>query len=151
MARARRNYKVIRALAYKAWREGEHDLEKLANSFHLGVRTLEKWRREDDWQGAEVTIVELQAKAERLILEAECVALEDYINDPENKEKQSLINLIKHHKEQFAPSKELNQYVIKFMQGVVDFAIENGLEVLREQFQEHGREIADHLRVSNNG
>ena len=114
-------------------------------------RTLEKWRREDDWQGAEVTIVELQAKAERLILEAECVALEDYINDPENKEKQSLINLIKHHKEQFAPSKELNQYVIKFMQGVVDFAIENGLEVLREQFQEHGREIADHLRVSNNG
>ncbi len=151
MPRAKRNYRVIRALAHKAWREGEHDLEKLADSFNLGVRTIEKWKREDDWQSTEVSIVELHARVERLILEAECVALEDYIKDPENKEKQSLVNMIKHHKEQFAPSKELNQYVIKFMQGVVDFAIENGLEGLREQFQEHGREIADFLRVSNNG
>ncbi len=151
MPREKRDYKVIKALAKDSWRSGERDLQRLATAFDVGIRTIEKWRRDDKWQEAEVSVVELKAKAEKLILEAEIAALEDYIENPKDKEKQSLANMIKNHKEQFAPTKDLNSYIIKFISQVMEFAIENGLDTLRKELQENGRELAEFLRKSNNG
>jgi len=151
MPRAKRNYKLIRTLACQNWIEGEEDLQKLADTYNVGVRTIEKWKREDGWQNREVTLVELRAKVEQLLLEASIKALEDYVANPTNQEKQSLVLLMKQFQKELSPAKELNAYIIKFLEQVIDFCIEKGFDELREQMQEHGHELCEYLRTRNNG
>jgi uncharacterized protein (DUF2164 family) len=151
MPKAKRDYKLIREQAKNAWLNGEKNLENLAKLYHVGLRTLEKYKREDKWADLELSDVHLDQKLERVMKEASIKAFEDYITNPADKEKQSLTNLIKHLEKKLNPTKELNDYILKFLDQLIDYLYEQGMDDVAQAVQANIHDIAEHLRVKNNG
>ncbi len=151
MPREKRNYKLIREQAHNMWSDGEKDLSVIASMYRVSPRTIEKWRREDNWVDAEVTEAELKKRLDKSMIQASIKAFEDYSDNPTDKEKQSLVFLIKHFQKQLDPVKELNNYILLFCEQVVDYFVKEGMDQERELFQANLRDIAEYLRVRNNG
>jgi hypothetical protein len=151
MPREKRNYKLIKEQAHSMWRDGEKDLSVIASMYRVSPRTIEKWRREDNWVDAEVTEAQLKQKLDKVMMEASIKAFEDYTENPTDKEKQSLVFLIKHFQKQLSPAKELNNYILMFCEQVVDYFIQQGMDQERELFQANLHGLAEYLRTRNNG
>ena len=47
------------------------------------------------------------------------------------------------------PSKELNDYIVRFLDQATDFMIEKGYETLLKQFQGIVMDLAEYLRTRN--
>jgi hypothetical protein len=60
-----------------------------------------------------------------------------------------LVSLIKQNQKDSEPSKELNDYIVRFLDQVTDFMIEKGHETLLKQFNGIVIDLAEYLRVRN--
>ena len=82
-------------------------------------------------------------------LKALIQALREYAKNPADTALQSLVSLIKQNQKDSEPSKELNDYIVRFLDQVTDFMIEKGHETLLKQFNGIVIDLAEYLRVRN--
>jgi uncharacterized protein YeeX (DUF496 family) len=76
-------------------------------------------------------------------------ALREYAKNPADTAIQSLVSMMKQDQKDRQPSKELNDYIVKFLDQVTDFMIEKGHETLLKQFQAILHDLAEYLRLRN--
>jgi hypothetical protein len=75
--------------------------------------------------------------------------LREYAKFPADTALQSLVNLIKQDQKDSEPAKELNDYIVRFMDQSTDFMIEKGYETLLKQYQAIVLDLAEYLRQRN--
>jgi len=146
-----KDYREKKAACYEKYRQGETDEKKLSVIFGVSALTVKKWITSGNWKQEADEIAELERKINENMMKALNAGLEQYTKDPQNSSLQSLVQLIKDYIKRTQPTKELNEYIIKFLEQSVDYFIGKGLEDLRVMFQEQLVELADYLRVKNNG
>jgi len=146
-----RKYEIKREAALEKYKEGLTDPEKLSVLFDVRPSTVETWIWKYGWKELAKEVIDLEKTIERNMLIALNKGLEAYIENPADTSLQSLVALLKEQMNKNKPSRELNEYIVKFLGQTVDFFIGKGLEDMRQSFQENLIELAEYLRVKNNG
>ena len=133
----------------EAYLNGKTDPYELAMIFGVSDITVRKWIKGGKWD--ELFKEENQLDHEIAIARKKALiqALREYAKNPADTAIQSLISMMKQDQKDRQPSKELNDYIVKFLDQVTDFMIEKGHETLLKQFQSILHDLADYLRVRN--
>jgi len=117
--------------------------------FGVSDITVRKWIKGGKWD--ELFKEENQLDHEIAIARKKALiqALREYAKNPADTAIQSLVSMMKQDQKDRQPSKELNDYIVKFLDQVTDFMIEKGHETLLKQFQSILHDLAEYLRVRN--
>ena len=117
--------------------------------FGVSYITVRKWIKSGKW--AELFKEERKLDHEISLARKKALiqALREYAKNPADTALQSLVSLIKQNQKDSEPSKELNDYVVRFLDQVTDFMIEKGHETLLKQFNGIVIDLAEYLRVRN--
>jgi transcription elongation factor GreA-like protein len=144
-----REFKIKRESCRDAYLNGKHDLEELGIALGVSEITIRKWIKAGRWD-------ELYREEHRLDYEIKVArkkaliqALREYAQNPADTALQSLVSLIKHDQREHEPAKELNEYIIRFLDQTTDYMVEKGHESLLKNFQEILLDLAEYLRLKN--
>lgn len=144
-----KEYRIKKDRAFEAYIAGMTSPTELADYVGCSVKTVYNWIGQGKWNRIEVE----QRKLERDIVAARkaalLAALREYAKDPKNTALQSLVGMLKAEIKREQPSKELRDYIVKFLDQVTDFYIERGLEVPLKMFQGSLIDLAEYLRQRN--
>jgi hypothetical protein len=142
-------FRIKRDNCRDAYLNGKTDPTELAVIFGVSVITVRKWIKSGKW--AELFKEERKLDHEISLARKKALiqALREYAKNPADTALQSLVSLIKQNQKDSEPSKELNDYIVKFLDQVTDFMIEKGHETLLKQFQSILHDLAEYLRVRN--
>lgn len=140
---------MIKRECKELYLKGERKPEVLMAKSGKSMATIYRWLSQ--WDKLYSNEQKLDEKIKFSMKKALCKGLESYSDDPGNKGLQSLVSLLKQHMQLQEPSKELNQYILKFMDQVITYFIEINDEEMRERFQEHVVDLSEYLRRKNNG
>ena len=146
------NSKIFREkkeLAFEAYLGGKTDPSELAELVGCSPVTVRKWIAAGKWDKLESEERKLLRDISIQQKKAYLVALKEYTKDPQNTALQSLVSFIKQQQNKEVPSRELNDYIVKFLDQVVDYMTNNNLTTLLKQFQANLLDIAEYLRVIN--
>ena len=144
-----REFRIKRDNCKEAYLNGKTDPLELAVIFGVSDITVRKWVKSGKWD--ELFKEENQLDHEIVIARKKALiqALREYAKNPADTAIQSLVSMMKQDQKDRQPSKELNDYIVKFLDQVTDFMIEKGHETLLKQFQSILHDLADYLRVRN--
>ena len=144
-----REFRIKRDNCKEAYLNGKTDPLELAVIFGVSDITVRKWVKSGKWD--ELFKEERQLDHEISIARKKALiqALREYAKNPADTAIQSLVSMMKQDQKDRQPSKELNDYIVKFLDQVTDFMIEKGHETLLKQFQSILHDLADYLRVRN--
>ena len=142
-------FRIKRDNCKEAYLNGKTDPTELAVIFGVSDITVRKWVKSGKWD--ELFKEERQLDHEISIARKKALiqALREYAKNPADTAIQSLVSMMKQDQKDRQPSKELNDYIVKFLDQVTDFMIEKGHETLLKQFQSILHDLADYLRVRN--
>jgi len=133
------------------YRSGQTDVDYLAGIYGVSSQTIYRWAKEGNWKTDIAELVDIEKDIQKNMLEALNAGLKQYKDDPGNKSLQSLVVLIKDYLKKSQPTKELNTYILLFLEQTVDYFISKNNEDLKIAFQENVVELAEFLRMKNNG
>jgi uncharacterized protein YeeX (DUF496 family) len=144
-----REFRIKRDNCKEAYLNGKTDPTELAVIFGVSDITVRKWVKSGKWD--ELFKEENQLDHEIAIARKKALiqALREYAKNPADTAIQSLVSMMKQDQKDRQPSKELNDYIVKFLDQVTDFMIEKGYETLLKQFQGIVLDLAEYLRVRN--
>ncbi len=144
-----REFRIKRDNCKEAYLNGKTDPTELAMIFGVSDITVRKWIKGGKWD--ELFKEENQLDHEIAIARKKALiqALREYAKNPADTAIQSLVSMMKQDQKDRQPSKELNDYIVKFLDQVTDFMIEKGHETLLKQFQSILHDLAEYLRVRN--
>ncbi|MDD4223465.1 MAG: hypothetical protein PHD87_02635 [Candidatus Cloacimonetes bacterium] len=144
-----REFRIKRDNCKEAYLNGKTDPYELAMIFGVSDITVRKWIKSGKWD--ELFKEENQLDHEIAIARKKALiqALREYAKNPADTAIQSLVSMMKQDQKDRQPSKELNDYIVKFLDQVTDFMIEKGHETLLKQFQSILHDLAEYLRVRN--
>jgi len=144
-----REFRIKRDNCKEAYLNGKTDPTELAVIFGVSDITVRKWVKNGKWD--ELFKEENQLDHEIAIARKKALiqALREYAKNPADTAIQSLVSMMKQDQKDRQPSKELNDYIVKFLDQVTDFMIEKGHETLLKQFQSILHDLAEYLRVRN--
>ncbi len=128
---------------------GNTDSANLAAIFNVSERTILRWIASYGWATEKSEEQQLEAEIDKAVKKALLEALRNYKDNPGEVALQSLTSLLKQYMQKNKPAKELNEYILLFVEQVVDYALDNDLESLREIWQENLVKIAEYLRAKN--
>ena len=142
-------FRIKRDNCKEAYLNGKTDPTELAVIFGVSDITVRKWVKNGKWD--ELFKEENQLDHEIAIARKKALiqALREYAKNPADTAIQSLVSMMKQDQKDRQPSKELNDYIVKFLDQVTDFMIEKGHETLLKQFQSILHDLAEYLRVRN--
>jgi len=142
-------FRIKRDNCKEAYLNGKTDPYELAMIFGVSDITVRKWIKSGKWD--ELFKEENQLDHEIAIARKKALiqALREYAKNPADTAIQSLVSMMKQDQKDRQPSKELNDYIVKFLDQVTDFMIEKGHETLLKQFQSILHDLAEYLRVRN--
>ena len=142
-------FRIKRDNCKEAYLNGKTDPLELAVIFGVSDITVRKWIKSGKWD--ELFKEENQLDHEIAIARKKALiqALREYAKNPADTAIQSLVSMMKQDQKDRQPSKELNDYIVKFLDQVTDFMIEKGHETLLKQFQSILHDLAEYLRVRN--
>jgi len=144
-----REFRIKRDNCKEAYLNGKTDPTELAVIFGVSDITVRKWVKNGKWD--ELFKEENQLDHEIAIARKKALiqALREYAKNPADTAIQSLVSMMKQDQKDRQPSKELNDYIVRFLDQVTDFMIEKGHETLLKQFQSILHDLAEYLRVRN--
>ena len=144
-----REFRIKRDNCKEAYLNGKTDPLELAMIFGVSDITVRKWIKSGKWD--ELFKEENQLDHEIAIARKKALiqALREYAKNPADTAIQSLVSMMKQDQKDRQPSKELNDYIVRFLDQVTDFMIEKGHETLLKQFQSSLHDLAEYLRVRN--
>ncbi|MDD2230126.1 MAG: hypothetical protein PHY48_12015 [Candidatus Cloacimonetes bacterium] len=144
-----REFRIKRDNCKEAYLNGKTDPLELAVIFGVSDITVRKWVKSGKWD--ELFKEEHQLDHEIAIARKKALiqALREYAKNPADTAIQSLVSMMKQDQKDRQPSKELNDYIVRFLDQVTDFMIEKGHETILKQFQSILHDLADYLRVRN--
>ncbi len=144
-----REFRIKRDNCKEAYLNGKTEPTELAVIFGVSDITVRKWIKGGKWD--ELFKEENQLDHEIAIARKKALiqALREYAKNPADTAIQSLVSMMKQDQKDRQPSKELNDYIVKFLDQVTDFMIEKGHETLLKQFQSILHDLAEYLRVRN--
>ena len=144
-----REFRIKRDNCKEAYLNGKTDPLELAVIFGVSDITVRKWIKSGKWD--ELFKEENQLDHEIAIARKKALiqALREYAKNPADTAIQSLVSMMKQDQKDRQPSKELNDYIVRFLDQVTDFMIEKGYETLLKQFQGIVLDLAEYLRVRN--
>ena len=142
-------FRIKRDNCKDAYLNGKTDPTELAVIFGVSDITVRKWIKSGKWD--ELFKEENQLDHEIAIARKKALiqALREYAKNPADTAIQSLVSMMKQDQKDRQPSKELNDYIVRFLDQVTDFMIEKGHETLLKQFQSILHDLAEYLRVRN--
>ena len=142
-------FRIKRDNCKEAYLNSKTDPLELAVIFGVSDITVRKWIKSGKWD--ELFKEENQLDHEIAIARKKALiqALREYAKNPADTAIQSLVSMMKQDQKDRQPSKELNDYIVKFLDQVTDFMIEKGHETLLKQFQSILHDLAEYLRVRN--
>lgn len=136
-------------MAFEAYIGGKTDPRELAEMVGCSPITVGKWIKAGGWDKIEGEERRLTREISVARKKALIVALKEYAKDPKNTALQSLVSIIKQEQKREAPGRELNEYIVTFLDQTTDFMIERELSVLLKQFQANLMDLAEYLRTRN--
>ncbi|CAO80134.1 MerR family transcriptional regulator [Candidatus Cloacimonas acidaminovorans] len=144
-----REFRIKRDNCKEAYLNGKTEPTELAVIFGVSDITVRKWIKSGKWD--ELFKEENQLDHEIAIARKKALiqALREYAKNPADTAIQSLVSMMKQDQKDRQPSKELNDYIVRFLDQVTDFMIEKGYETLLKQFQGIVLDLAEYLRVRN--
>lgn len=142
-------FREKKEMAFEAFIGGKTSPKELAALVGCSPVTVGKWIAAGKWDKIEGEERKWDRKIAVARKKALLAALEQYAADPKNTALQSLVSMLKAEERKGAPSRELNEYIVKFLDQVTDFMIEKGYEGLLKQFQAQVMELAEYLRMRN--
>lgn len=129
---------------------GERNQDVLAAKAGRAVSTVYKWIKE--WEKKYPDQIKTEEEIKGNISMALNVALKRFIKSPEDAPAlQSVASLLKQHQKLYEPAKELNNYIIRFLDQIITYCIDTNNEDLREMLQPETEDMAEYLRRKNNG
>ncbi len=135
--------------AFEAYLSGKTTPKELAALVGCSPVTVGKWIKSGKWDKIEGEERRLTRKISVARKKALIVALEEYAKDPKNTALQSLVSIMRQEQKKEVPAKELNEYIVKFLDQTTDFFIEKGFTGLLKEFQHVLYELAEYLRMRN--
>ena len=144
-----REFRIKRDNCKEAYLNGKTEPTELAVIFGVSDITVRKWIKSGKWD--ELFKEENQLDHEIAIARKKALiqALREYAKNPADTAIQSLVSMMKQDQKDRQPSKELNDYIVKFLDQVTDYMIEKGHETLLKQFQSIVIDLAEYLRTRN--
>jgi hypothetical protein len=142
-------FRIKRENCKEAYLNGKTDPTELAVIFGVSVITVRKWINNGKWNDLYKEERKLDHEISLARKKALIQALREYAKNPADTALQSLVSLIKQNQKDSEPAKELNDYIVRFLDQVTDFMIEKGHETLLKQFQSILHDLAEYLRVRN--
>ena len=144
-----REFRIKRDNCKEAYLNGKTEPTELAVIFGVSDITVRKWVKSGKWD--ELFKEERKLDHEIAIARKRALiqALREYAKNPADTAIQSLVSMMKQDQKDRQPSKELNDYIVKFLDQVTDFMIEKEHETLLKQFQSILHDLAEYLRVRN--
>lgn len=136
-------------LAFELFLGGKQSPQELASCVGASPVTIAKWIKAGKWDNLSKEEKRLDNKLAISRKKALLAALDEFAADPRNVALQSLVGLLKQAQKQDAPSKELNDHIVRFMDQVTDFLIDKGYDGLLKQFQAVIPDLAEYLRLRN--
>ncbi len=136
-------------MAREAYLSGNRDIHALAELVGCSPVTMKKWIEKYGWAEEEMELMGLERSAELARRRAYVAALESFEKDPMNYNLQSLVSLLKAEERRTAPSKELNDHIVVFLDQTTDYLLENDLDALHNEFKKHVLPLAEYLRKRN--
>jgi hypothetical protein len=144
-----KEYRKKRIDCEKKYMAGQTDIQELAEIYSVKPGTVENWIRKFGWKTKEAKLRDLDGTILRKADEALLVALEAFIENPLNKDLQSLKGILKEYSDRKKPAREYLDYAVKFQEQFKDFCLERGKQELWEEYRKVGIEFSDYLRVRN--
>jgi len=142
-------FRIKRDNCEETYLNGNTDPTELAVIFGVSDITVRKWVKSGKWDELFKEERKLDHEIGIARKRALIQALREYAKNPADTALQSLVSLIKQNQKDSEPSKELNDYIVRFLDQVTDFMIEKGHETMLKQFQSILHDLADYLRVRN--
>ena len=142
-------FRIKRDNCRDAYLNGKTDPTELAVIFGVSDITVRKWIKSGKWDELFKEERKLDHEISIARKRALIQALREYAKNPADTALQSLVSLIKQNQKDSEPSKELNDYIVRFLDQVTDFMIEKGHETLLKHFNGIVIDLAEYLRVRN--
>ena len=142
-------FRIKRDNCKEAYLNGKTDPRELAVIFGVSDITVRKWVKNGKWDELFKEERKLDHEISLARKKALIQALREYAKNPADTALQSLVSLIKQNQKDSEPAKELNDYIVRFLDQVTDFMIEKGHETMLKQFQGIVLDLAEYLRVRN--
>jgi transposase len=144
-----KEFRIKRDNCRQAYLNGKTDPLELAVIFGVSAITVRKWIKSGRWDELFKEERKLDHEISLARKKALIQALREYAKNPADTALQSLVSLIKQNQKDSEPSKELNDYIVRFLDQATDFMIEKGHETLLKQFQGIVMDLAEYLRTRN--
>jgi transcription elongation factor GreA-like protein len=144
-----REYRIKKENCQETFLGGKTDPTELALIFGVSEITVRKWIKSGHWEELAQEERRLDHDIKLARKKALIQALREYSKNPADTALQSLVSLIKHDQRENEPAKELNDYIIRFLDQSTDYMIEKGHETLLKSFQEILLDLAEYLRLKN--
>jgi hypothetical protein len=144
-----REFRIKRENCKETYLNGNTDAHELAVIFGVSEITVRKWVKSGNWDALYKEERKLDNDIKVARKKALIQALREYAKFPADTALQSLVNLIKQDQKDSEPAKELNDYIVRFMDQSTDFMIEKGYETLLKQYQAIVLDLAEYLRQRN--
>lgn len=142
-------FREKKEIAFEAYLGGKTTPKELAEQVGCSTVTISKWIKNGKWdtlQREESNLLrDISVARKRALI----TALNEYAKKPQDTALQSLVSLIRQEQRKDEPSKELNEYIIRFLDQATDFMIEKGHDSLLRQFQGIVVDLAEYLRLRN--
>jgi hypothetical protein len=142
-------YRIKRENCKETYLNGKTDPIELGIIFGVSDITVRKWIKSGNWDSLFKEERKLDHEIKVARKRALIQALREYAKNPADTALQSLVSLIKQNQKDDEPARELNDYIVKFMDQTTDFMVEKGYETLLKQFQGIVLDLADYLRIRN--
>ncbi|PKN79124.1 MAG: hypothetical protein CVU48_06180 [Candidatus Cloacimonetes bacterium HGW-Cloacimonetes-1] len=144
-----KEFRIKKDNCKEAYLNGKTNIDELAVIFGISEITVRKWIKSGNWNSLFKEERKLDHEIKVARKRALIQALREYAKNPADTALQSLVSLIKQNQKDDEPARELNDYIVKFMDQTTDFMVEKGYETLLKQFQGIVLDLADYLRIRN--
>jgi len=144
-----KEFRIKKDNCKEAYLNGKTNINELAIIFGVAEITVHKWIKSGKWDSLFKEDRKLDHEIKVARKRALIQALREYAKNPADTAMQSLVSLIKQDQKDSEPSKELNDYIVRFMDQSTDYMIEKSYETLLKQYQAIVLDLAEYLRQRN--
>lgn len=144
-----KEFRIKRENCKDTYLNGKTDTAELAMIYGVSEITIRKWVKSGSWDTLFKEERKLDTDIRAARKKALIQALREYAKNPADASLQSLVNLIKQEQKDSEPAKELNDYIVKFLDQTTDFMVERGFETLLKHYQAIVLDLAEYLRLRN--
>lgn len=138
-------------LAKDLYLSGMTDCRELAVHLQVPVQTIYRWAKAGGWGNLKKNELTLDVQIKIMSKKALLSGLEQYTADPKNSDLKTVIELLKDYQKKIEPARELNFYIITFLDQIIEYCHTKGLDDLGTHLQEQIHDMAEWFRARNNG